>query len=349
MNKKLTILVVTYNARQDIEGCLNSVMAQDYPKDLVKIIVIDNNSSDSTIGFVRDNYPQVKVINNRRNLGFAAANNQGYYLAQKQGSEYLVLLNQDTIVERDWLKELVRSIESNNKVAAVQPKILLYPEKDKINSLGNSIHFLGFAYCNHYLEPNDSDLTKEFSVPYASGAACILRLSALAKTGLFQDKFFMYHEDVDLGWRLNLAGYQVRVNPQAVIYHKYSYSKAKYKFYHMDRNRLIVLLQNYRVATLIMILPALIVMELGILFFSLKNGWFKEKIKGYSWIIYHWPTIMNQRLDVRFKIRKVKDRDLLGLFTGSIKFQEIDNWLLAKVVNPIMEAYLWVVRKVIFW
>jgi GT2 family glycosyltransferase len=349
MNKKITIVIVTYNARHYLPDCFDSLERQDYPNDSIKIVVVDNNSTDSTVGYIKERMPHAKVIENRKNVGFAAANNQGYFLAKKNKSDYLVLLNQDTIVERGWLTRLIKVIEGNKEIAAVQPKILLHPETDKINSFGNSIHYLGFAFCNHYREKDNKGITSLFELPYPSGAAVLLRMSALQKVGLFDDRLFMYHEDVDLGWRLRLAGYRVMLDPLAVVYHKYSYSKAKYKMYYMDRNRLVVMLQNYRIMTILVLLPMLLLMELGIVLFSIKGGWFREKIRGWVWVITHLSSIMSARINTQFKIRKVRDREVINLFVSSIKFQEIDNPILKYIMNPLMIAYWLVVRWIIFW
>jgi len=163
------------------------------------------------------------------------------------------------------------------------------------------------------------------------------------------ERLFMYHEDVDLGWRMRLAGYHILLDPLAVVYHKYSFSKAKYKFYYMERNRLVVCLQAYRLATLLLFFPAWLVMELGIIAYAAKNGWLKQKLKGYWWIIGHWPSIFSRRLDYQFKLRRIKDRLIIKLFTGSIEFQEVSYFPLTYVVNPLMRAYLWLAQKIIFW
>ena len=348
-NKKITIIIVAYNSRIKIVDCLESIYCQNYPENLVKIIVIDNNSADSTVGYVREKYPQVKLIKNKTNLGFAAANNQGYYLAKKNKSDYLFLANDDIILKPDCLSHLIKTMAADKKTAAVQAKLLLYPQKDKINSFGNSTHYLGFAFCNYYKCQDNLGITKSFATPYPSGAAVLIKMSALEQVGLFDERLFMYHEDVDLGWRLNLAGYKVLLDPLAVVYHKYNYSKAKYKFYYMDRNRLMVLLENYRVLTIMLILPMLLIMEIGIILFSLKNGWFREKIKGYFWILSHWPSILSRRLNTQFKIRKVKDKEVIKLFVSAIKFQEIDNSILKFLINPLMQLYWLIVKKIIFW
>lgn len=348
IDKKVAIIIVTYNGRQYLPDCLGSVFAQKYPANLFKVIIVDNHSSDSTVGYIQENYPAAKLILNRENVGFTQANNQGYILARKMGAEYVALLNQDTIVEPNWLARLVELAETDERIGAVQAKLLLYPEKDLINSFGNSIHFLGFAFCNHYRQKNSLGITRPFAVPYPSGGACLLRLKALRAVGLFDDAIFMYHDDVDLGWRLRLAGYQVLFDPLAVVYHKYHFSKAKYKFYYMERNRWLVILQNYKLLTLIIFTPALIIMELGIILFSLKNGWFGEKIKGDFWLLMHLPKIFSGRREIR-KMRKITDREILRQYTGSIRFQEVDNPLLTYVVNPVMEIYFFLARLIIFW
>ncbi|MFA6227942.1 MAG: glycosyltransferase family 2 protein [Patescibacteria group bacterium] len=346
-NKKIVIGIVTYNSRHKIVDCLNSVNRQNYQRELVQVVVVDNNSHDSTKEYLAEAWPQVTVIANDENLGFATANNQIYAWAKDQ-ADYLVLLNDDTIVEPNWLIRLANAASGDETIAAAQSKLLLYPEKNLINSLGNSIQFLGFAFCDHYREPDSHATTALFDLPYASGAAVLLKLSALQEIGLFDEKLFMYHEDVDLGWRLRLLGYRAVLDPLSVVYHKYNYSKAKYKFYYMDRNRWIVLLKNYRLATIIVLAPMLLVMELGITAFSIKNDWFKEKLKGWSWLLSNFGYIMGERRKIQ-DLRRVSDREILSLFVGPITNQEVENKLLAWVANPLLEVYFLLVRLIVFW
>jgi len=348
MRPLITIVIVSYNSRQDIDDCLTSVFASQYPADRLRVIVIDNNSVDSTVGLIREKYPMVKLIINLNNVGFAGANNQGYFLAQKQKADYFVLLNPDTVVTPQWLEQLVATAQQTGS-AIVQPKIMLDADRQRINSLGNALHFLGFGYCNHYRDLDHGTVTSPFAVAYPSGAACLIDMKLLATAGLFDDKLFMYHEDVDLGWRFNLAGGQVIVDPRAVIYHRYNFGKGKAKIYYMERNRLILMLENYRLATLLLIAPAFLIMEVGILFYALKNGWWREKLRSYFWIVTNLGSIIERRLDVQFKLRKVSDREILKLMTGAIKFQELDNPILIKLVNPLMEIYLKILRLIVKW
>jgi len=350
MDKQVTIIIVTYNARNLIADCLESVYRQNYPKSKVKIIIVDNNSRDNTVAYIKEVFPEVKVIENKTKTGFATANNQGYFLSKKQGSDYLVLLNQDTVVEANWLKHMTKVLESKENIGAVQPKLLLHPQTDLINSFGNKIHYLGFGYCDKYKAKNNLDISEPFEVSYPSGAAVIIKMIAIQRAGgLFDDDLFMYHEDVDFGWRLRLAGFKVLLDPLSVVYHKYTFSKAKYKYYYMERNRLIVILENYRIATLIVFSPMFLVMELGQLFFALKNGWIIEKLKGYGWILLHLHKILFSRLNKQFKIRKIKDEKIIRLFTGSITNQEVNYPFLVYIINPIMEMYFRLAKIIIFW
>jgi GT2 family glycosyltransferase len=343
---KIAIAIITYNSAAKLPDLLTSLKSQDYPVELLDFIFVDNKSDDNGVALIKEYFPTARFILNQENLGFAAANNQAYELAKDLNDDYLVLLNDDTIVAADWLTRLITTAESEANIAAVQSKLLLWPEKNLINSYGNAVTFLGFAYCNDYRQPDKTG--EPFEVPYPSGGATAIKISALDKIGLFDEKLFMYHEDVDLGWRLRLLGYKVILEPKAVVYHKYSFAKAGYKYYYMERNRFYVEWKNFKLATLLLFIPACLAMELGIIFFAWRNGWLREKLKGYGWFFSHLDYVWQERQKIQ-RLRRVSDREILRLFTGSIKFQDIDNPVLSKLVNPIMEAYFWLAKKIIFW
>lgn len=346
-NKRVAIAIVSYNSGNKLPDCFASLRAQDYPLESIDLILVDNNSSDNSIALAQQSFASVRIIKNQGNKGFAEANNQAYEAAKALNDDYLVLLNDDTIVTPRWLTRLIATAESDGKIAAVQAKLMLWPEKELINSYGNALTFLGFGYCNRYRETDRTD-EKPFEIAYPSGAAVAIKLPALEKAGLFDDDFFMYHEDVDLGWKLRLAGYKIMLDPQAVVYHKYSFAKASYKYLNMERNRVLVYLKNYRLATLAVLAPAFLLMESGIVFFAWKNGWLKEKISGYGWLIKNWKRIGLGRKKIK-SIRVVGDREILRLMAASIKFQDVSNQLLTKFVNPLMEAYFWIAKKIIIW
>ncbi len=345
-NKRIAIVVVLYNASLRLPDLLKSLKDLNYPTNLIEFIFVDNNSQDNSVELVKSSLIDVKIIENKKNLGFAKANNQAYELAIKMGVDYLFLLNDDTIIDENCLNHLVELLVSDSKIAGVQAKLLLHPEINLINSYGNSLNFLGFAYCNFYRKNNK--IGKPFEVPYLSGGACLLKIDVLDKIDLFDDSFFMYHEDVDLGWRLRLMGYKLFFNPEAVVYHKYSFKNSKLKYYFLERNRLIVLLTNYKLLTIFFLLPMIILMEMGMWFFAFYNGWLKEKFLGYWWIIRNIRKIFKKR-NILQKNRVLKDREILSLMIFKVDFEDINNFLLDCIANPIMFFYFNFIKLIIFW
>ncbi|MFA5187878.1 MAG: glycosyltransferase family 2 protein [Patescibacteria group bacterium] len=347
--KKVAIIIVNYNGLEYLSACLTSLLSLDYPKEDYKVFFVDNASIDSSVDFVRNNFPQAEIIINNENLGFAEGNNIAIKKALAENFDFVLLINQDTISEPDFLKKLVEETAKAEDIGAVQPRIMLYPEKDKVNSLGNSIHYLGFGFSSGGYQKFAGNLELK-EIAYASGAAVLIKTNVLKKIGLFDPDFFMYHEDLDLGWRMRLAGYKILVVPQAVIYHKYEFSKSIKKYYFMERNRFICLLENYKPGTLILIFPAWLAMEIGLFLFSLKSGFWKEKLRAYGYFFKFsaWQKIGRVRRERR--VKRVKgDKEIVELFTGKIEFQELDSWLLNKVVNPIFNLYWQVIKSLIIW
>jgi GT2 family glycosyltransferase len=355
MKKKIAIIIVIYNGEAYLRDCFNSLDRINYPRDLLKIILVDNASVDHSLDLIKrytkKNPERYEIILNKKNLGFAAGNNIGIKWALDRDFDYIYLLNQDTIVDPDFLIEATKALDSDNQVGAAQSLLMLWPEKDKVNSLGNNLHFLGFGYAGgHQSSVTSHQFGMNKEIAYTSGAASLWQISALKEIGLFDDKFYMYHEDLDLGWRLRLAGYKSVLAAGSVIYHKYSFSKSIKKYYWMERNRFICLLTNYKIATLILILPAFLIMEAGLFVFSFINGFWGEKIKCYFWIInpWHWPYLVKRRFQI-IKIRKAKDHEVVRLFTGKIEFQEINNPILKYFVNPIFNLYWLLIKKIVKW
>jgi len=254
--------------------------------------------------------PSVEIILNKNNDGFAKGNNDAMRLALAQGFDYVVLFNMDTVVEASCVTKMVEAgknppnplyqggkMQLNNqggKIGVVQARLMLYPDKERVNSLGNATHFLGFGYGVGYNEKFNppSPLYQGGKMQegemhggeicYPSGAAVLFTREMLEKIGLFDEEFWMYNEDQDIGLRAWLAGYKCVLASEAVAYHKYEFSRSVQKYYWMDRNRIIVLLKFYKILTLLLILPAFVVMEFGLLFFAWQGGWLKEKNKSLS-------------------------------------------------------------------
>lgn len=347
--EKVAIIIVTYNGKKYLPNLLGSIFNY-LPKTVSQeIIVVDNNSADGSIEWLENNYPQVILLTQIDNLGFAKANNLGIQYALSHNFNYVMLLNQDTIVTEGYLDKLVEAAGKDDKIAAVQPKILLYPETELINSAGNVIHYLGFGYTFGHKTKSKEQRTKSKTVNYCSGAACLIKVEALKKVGLFNEDLFMYHEDLDLGWRFRMSGYQNVIAPEATVYHQYEFSRSIKKYYFMERNRFIVIFQNYKLGTIFLILPSLILMEIASLIASFINGWWLEKLKVYLYFLQpaNWSKILNKRRLIQ-AARIKGDREVALDFSGKIEHQEVNSWLV-RLANPLFNFYWQVVKKLIIW
>ncbi|MBI4599679.1 glycosyltransferase family 2 protein [Candidatus Uhrbacteria bacterium] len=371
------IIVITYNGAEDIADFLKTYRECTPPT--AHLVVVDNGSADETLEIVRREYPSADILCLPTNTGYAGGARRGMEYALKRGAEYIAVVNQDIRFTALWLEPLVDALARNERCAAVQPKILLYPDTTKINSFGNATHYLGFGYTLGYkktagrselgAKPHvDSQKTtdgrddmvypcengKELSS--FSGAAVLFRSAALKNVGLIDEFFFMYYEDTDLSWRLRLAGYALLLCCASTVHHRYEFSRSMTKFYYMERNRLIMLIKNYSVRALFLIAPMGIVMEAGMVAYSACMTVLRrrdsltllEKLRSYLFFLMPrtWIYLHAARREAQ-KHRRVKDAAIVKLFCDTIEFQDIDNPLLRYVANPLMRAYWSVIRIII--
>jgi hypothetical protein len=336
----VSVIFVNYNGKEDdIETCLSSLYKQTF-KDF-EVIFVDNDSQDDSIEYVKKNFPKVRIIESKKNLGFAAGNNLGVRHAR---GKYVFILNLDTQIEKNCLKELVECAKRNRN-SGLCPKILFFDKRDKINTTGIAFSYLGFGWCDN-LEKNDKDFLEEKELIFPSGAAFLIDKETFNEVGGFDKNYFIYYEDADLGWRLRLKGYKVVLAPKARVYHKYFFGRHPRKFYFAERNRIITILKNYEIKTLLLILPPFILTELGILFYSLMTDLFLSKLKGYWWILRNIDKIFENRREIQ-ETRKVKDKDIVKYFLSKIEFKEIANPLIEYVLNPILDFYWKIIKPFI--
>lgn len=350
MTPKVAVIIVSYNGQKYLPDCLSSLARTEYNKDSWKIVVVDNASTDGSVGWIKQNYSQLILLEQTKNKGFAEGNNIGMRWAIKRDYDYVFLLNQDTVVTANWLQPLVELAESDKQIAAVQPKIKLWPDQNKINTVGNIIHFLGFGYGRGSGKEDQGQYDKIQEINYPSGAGVLFRVDCLKKVGLFDEDMFMYLEDLDLGWRLWLAGYKCLFQPNSIIYHKYEFKRSLKMVYYFERNRYISLLKNYKIGTLILLLPACLIMEIGQLFFSVTNKWFLKKLATYFYFTnpHVWIKIGEHRRKFK-KVRQRTDKEMLEMFNGRILFQPINNPFLLYVANPFFYLYLKILQLIVRW
>lgn len=343
-----TVIVVAYNGASDLARCLPSVLAASQASHVRRVAVVDNASSDGSAD-VAASFGGVEVTRLGENLGFTGGNNVAIRAALERGDDYVVLLNQDTVVEPGWLDELVSVAEQDPRVGAAQSLLTLYPDVGTVNSWGNQLHYLGFGFAGGNGQPVGAAPTNVHDVLYPSGAAVLLRCDALRQVGLLNEDLYMYHEDLALGWMLQLAGWRAVLAPRSVVHHAYRFGKSIQKFYLMERNRWLVTLGYWRWPTVSLLLPMLLVMEVGQLIFSAKHGFLGKRLGLYAELLSSrsWRAIGRIRRNVA-KLRKVGDRAILRQTAGAIRYQEVMSPLLA-LANPAMEAYRWLILLVVWW
>jgi len=229
---KVAIVVLNWNGLVDTEECLQSLKKISYPN--TQIIVVDNASTDNSVKEIKERYPEVRLIENKDNMGFCEGNNIGIMAALEQGSDYVLILNNDTIVEPDFLEGLVRVAESNPEIGAVIPKIRCFYNQQKI-------WFAGYRRVERYstfMQP-ETELT-DWGRPSdaASGCAILLRRKALEQIGLFDPRFFFAFEDIDFSVRLKAGGFKIYYTPKSIVYHKagQSSSLSETAVYYRTRN-----------------------------------------------------------------------------------------------------------------
>jgi GT2 family glycosyltransferase len=262
-------------------------------------------------------------------------------------------LNHDTEITPDFLVKAVAAARQDPKIGSVQSLLLLSPDKDLVNSTGNAIHFLGFGYCLDYRR-KAADVQKEYAgtrreIAYGSGAGVLFRCDLLKKIGLLDEELFLYHEDLDLGWRVRLAGFKNVFVPESVIFHKYEFSRSISKYYFMERNRYVVFLKNLRVRSLVVLLPFMLGAELGLLPAAIRSGWWREKLRSYAYFFLPstWRRISRERREMA-KLRVVSDREIVRLWSSTISYQEVAGTFTKYVANPLMTATWAVIRNLIF-
>ena len=319
----VSIIIVNWNGLKYLDDCLGPLAKISYRK--TEVVFVDNASTDGSVNYVRKNYPTIKIIVNPKNLGFAEGQEVAF---RNVKGELLLLLSMDTIVTKDFLSELVRALYVKNRIGAVQPKILLYPQKNLIDSIGS--FFLPNGDLYHFGREKKHTLPL-YNVPMkiftAKGACILFRKKVLEKTGLFDKDYFAYFEETDLCMRIWLAGYKIMYEPRAVIYHKGGGSSkqmaSSFILFHSYKNGICTYLKNLSAKYLLITLPQMILLYQLAFFAYLFRGEFTSALsvqKAIGWNVFHIRKILKKRKIVQEKIRVVSDNMFLPKLIKKVKF-----------------------------
>jgi len=263
---KACIAILNYNTKHLLEDFLPSVSySSQYD---FEIVLIDNASTDKSVKYVSNWFPEIRIIEFSRNWGFAEAYNRA---AQTIDSEYMVMLNSDVLVEENWLDPILEFLDSNPEYGAAMPKIKSFENRNAFEyagAAGGYLDLLAYPFCRgrmfNTVEEDNGQYDEIASVFWASGAALVIRTELFRNIGGFDKDYFAHQEEIDLCWRLHRAGYKIATIPDSVIYHlgggtlDYSHSR---KVYLNFRNNLITLLKNEKLFSLLWKLPVRLILD----------------------------------------------------------------------------------------
>ena len=317
MNKEpsVSVIVLNYNGIRYLEACLSSLRSQSYNN--YEIIVYDNASTDVSVKFINQNFPEVVLIQGKRNVGFAKANNVAIDFALEKNSDFVFLVNNDTSAENTLIERLVANFQKQDSLGIISPAVFNLYDRHTLQELGMTIDKFGYPLAIK----SSKDQARVF---FVSGCAMMIKSEVLRKIGAFDEKYFMFAEDLDLCWRAQLAGYKVAVDEKAKIFHvgggtlpggvatELSYETNARRVFLREKNTLRTLLKNYDNENLLKIFPLSIILLCFEAFFwlsILKAEVGLSELNAIYYNIKFLPDTLQQRRFVQ-TLRKVSDREI---------------------------------------
>ena len=319
---KLAIVILNWNGQKYLSQFLPALV--EYAPAYSEIVIADNASTDNSVAFIKENFPQIKIIQNHENTGFA----RGYNLALQQvEAEYYCLLNSDVLVTEHWVEPIIELLDNEPNVAAVQPKMLSCSDKTQFEyagACGGFIDHLGYPFCRgrvfSHLEEDENQYDNTIEVFWATGAALFVRSHVFHEVNGLDDDFFAHMEEIDFCWRVKNLGYTIKVEPKSVVYHVGGGTLPKnsaQKTYLNFRNNMFLLLKNLPENKL---LPVFLIRfhldHIAALFF-LFQGHIKD-----TWAVYRAQlSFLRQWRKMKRKRKEINEETYRQTFQKSIVFE----------------------------
>ena len=329
----VSIIILNYNAGELLINCIDSLKKSKYTN--LEIIVVDNISTDGSQKKCKEKFPEIKLIQNDKNLGYCGGNNIG--IKQAKG-EFITILNPDTIVEPDCIGELIFAY-NNCGEGLYQPKILSLNEENIIQSTGNMLHVFGFGFARDKGNKVIDKIEEIEKIGYASGTCLFTSKNILKKLENFDPFLFAYHDDLDLCWRAAMFGINSFYVPTSIIFHPiegYSFKWSKFKFYLMERNRQYCLLTHFSKSSYLKMLPSLILVDFAVSVFYLKKGMFITKIKTSANILKNLTRISSRYKEIQ-STRTLSDKEILNIFQDKI---QVPKWVASEENSESFNNFL---------
>ena len=320
----VAVVILNWNGKSFLEKFLPSVMESTYNN--LNVVIADNASDDDSIDFLKKNYPAVKILLSNTNEGFA----KGYNSALKQVStDYYILLNSDVQVTPEWIEPIISLMESDEKIAACQPKVLSYQQRKQFEyagACGGFIDKLGYPFTRGRIfetcETDTGQYDNSTQIFWATGAALFVRAKVFHELNGFDEVFFAHQEEIDLCWRMQRKGYSIYVVPSSVVYHVGGGTLPmgdRKKVYLNFRNNLIMMTKNLPVLEKAWKIPLRIFLDTIAAYRSLIDGNFSTFISITSAHLHYLEWVFIGKRGKKFS--KLKMKNIRPVYDGSIAWQ----------------------------
>ena len=325
---QVSVILVNYNGRRNLgkllKSCLASAFETDYPS--FEVLFVDNASTDDSVEFVKKEFgqnPKLRIIQNERNLGFAEGNNVGIKTAK---GDYIALLNCDAKADPQWLKELVKALQSP-EIGAAQSKLLLMDDPSLMDCAGGFVDYYGYHHFEVGYKRRSEEYNRVYEVFYAKGAGMIVKKDVVKSAGAFDSKMFMYFEETDLCWRIRLNGYKIVFVPTSIVYHAAgsvaSVLQENNRLYFSTRNHLLTVLKNYDDSNLSKAVAVSLIWEvrnLGKFVLKRKPQFISAVVRGLLWNLLNLKYVWTERQRTQMHVRKVADESIKKVMLKPSRF-----------------------------
>jgi len=335
----VSIIILNFNAGKLLLNCIESLTKLAYQN--IELIIVDNVSTDNSQNQCKEKFPQVKLIQNEKNSGYCGGNNVGI---KNANGEFIIILNPDTIVESNLIEELLDAYNIHGE-GLYQPKILSLEDKSILQSTGNMIHVFGFGFARDKGNQDNNEIKETTKIGYAAGTCLFALKETFLKLKLFDEFLFLYHDDLDIGWRASQKEINSYIVPQTTIYHAESYSLkwSKKKFFWLERNRRYCLMTHYSPDTLKIIRKELWITELLIWAVYFSKGYLTAKIKAELELRKNKKFIIKKQIEIENE-KRISDVELIKTFPDRIEIPKFvsnnfqSQWFLNIIENLSKKA-----------
>jgi GT2 family glycosyltransferase len=319
---KVSIIIVNYNGKKFLEQCLSALFKTDYPLSCYEVIMVDNGSMDNSVKYVKENFPFVRIIALSKNYGFTGGCNKGVKGAR---GEFVAFLNNDTVVDKNWLRELVKVMQINKKIGMCGSKIIFIEKPEIVQYAGGYLHLLGAIFDPFHESKPDRDF---YYVGSICGASFLIRKDLFEKVGGFDEDFFLYADEVDLCLRVWLVGYRVAYSPYSIVHHYgegtvnklnnkiaqsnnvlYARLRSSATIYHGNKNSMAFIIKNFQIKNLFIgvIFSYFYLLFQLIWLLQTKSSEIKFLIKAGFWPVRNFRNLWKKRIKIQNE-RKIDDK-----------------------------------------